>query len=295
MTARACCLFVALVACAVPVTTVQAQAASPEGEGLRWTGARRVGLPEYAVIAGAPVLLRIAEFAVPEPTGSRLGGGVLFDDDVRAALRVESRDARDDANLFSDASWLSSMAYPFVDALVVAWLVRGSPDVAFQLVVLSAQSFAITAFVTELSIHRLARERPGKSECALDSNYSETCAEPSAFRSLPSGHTSGAFTGAALACAHHLNVPLYGDGLADVAACGLALAWASAGGVARIMTDRHWASDVLLGAGIGLSIGWLLPELVYYTSVPLDDAGGRASLTPVALDGGVGLVGVGQF
>ena len=268
-----------------------------EGAELRWSPHRRVGLAEYAVTLGSPVLLRMANYALTEPGAARLGGGVLFDDAVRDTLRLRSRDRRDAADLFSDVSWLSSMAYPYVDALLVAWLLRDSPDVAWQMIVISTQAFSITSFVTELSIHHAARERPGQQECAVDPNYAPTCSSNASFHSFPSGHTAGAFVGAGLACAHHLNLPLYDGGAADVVACGLALTWASANALARIASDRHWVSDVIVGAGIGLSLGWLMPELIYFADPETGDlSAGRPLILPFGgPDGSVGLFATGTL
>jgi hypothetical protein len=50
----------------------------------------------------------------------------------------------------------------------------------------------------------------------------------------------------------------------DAAACATGLALATAVGVLRIAADRHYATDVLLGAGVGLLSGWLLPWLLHY-------------------------------
>jgi membrane-associated phospholipid phosphatase len=281
-------LFCLLAVCGLLPATASAQG-DPE-PGLRWAPHRRVGLPEYATTLAAPVLLRFAQYALPSPDSARLGSRpVLFDEDVRSALVLGSRGARDDANRFSDVAWLSSMAYPYVDALLIAWVYRGSPDVAWQMTVISTQAFAITALITELSIHHLTRDRPGQEQCAMDPDYAPTCSGDSSFHSFPSGHTAGGFVGAGLACAHHLNLPLYGGGAPDVAACGLALTWASANAVARLMSDRHWASDVIVGAGIGLGLGWLMPQLLYYGATSTDESSSLLVL-PVA---GPGMVGLG--
>jgi len=68
------------------------------------------------------------------------------------------------------------------------------------------------------------------------------------FHSLPSGHTSVAFSAAGYVFARTSN--------AWVRWSGLLLA--SGVGAARIYFDRHWLSDVIMGAGIGFSVGYLI-------------------------------------
>ncbi len=66
----------------------------------------------------------------------------------------------------------------------------------------------------------------------------------SAYNSFPSGHTATAFVGAEL-----LRLE-YGESLPWVAAAGYAVATLT--GVMRIYNNRHWAGDVLAGAGVGI-------------------------------------------
>ena len=66
----------------------------------------------------------------------------------------------------------------------------------------------------------------------------------SAMTSFPSGHTSLAFSGAEL-----LRLE-YGQTSAWIPAAGFAVAVLT--GFMRIYNDRHWAGDVLAGAGIGI-------------------------------------------
>lgn len=69
--------------------------------------------------------------------------------------------------------------------------------------------------------------------------------------SFPSGHTSSAFTSAALVC-----------GMADRYTCVTGLLIASSVGYLRIAGDRHWASDVAVGMALGVANGVLIPKLV---------------------------------
>jgi len=73
----------------------------------------------------------------------------------------------------------------------------------------------------------------------------------SAYNSFPSGHTTSAFTGAEL-----LNQE-YGS--SSVLYPILGYGAASATGMMRLMNNRHWLSDVLVGAGIGM----ISTKLVY--------------------------------
>jgi membrane-associated phospholipid phosphatase len=107
--------------------------------------------------------------------------------------------------------------------------------------------------------------RPAERGCQGDPNYSDKCSNAADLNSsFLSGHTTLAFASAGLMCAHHQNLALYGGGAADVLACLGALSAASAAGVLRVMSDNHYASDVLLGTGVGLLGGYGLPTLLHY-------------------------------
>ena len=63
---------------------------------------------------------------------------------------------------------------------------------------------------------------------------------------------------------HHAHLPLYGSAAGDAAACAVALLAAGTTGTLRVVSDNHYASDVLLGAAIGLGSGLGLPWLLHY-------------------------------
>lgn len=72
-----------------------------------------------------------------------------------------------------------------------------------------------------------------------------------AFFSLPSGHSTVAFAVAA-SLAREIDHPAATIGLYSAAA---------AVGFSRMYADKHWGSDVLLGAAIGTSMAWWLDAL----------------------------------
>lgn len=77
------------------------------------------------------------------------------------------------------------------------------------------------------------------------------------FNSFPSGHTTTAFLGAEMLRRE------YGDEYPAIAVAGYTVA--TGVGLMRIYNNRHWASDVLAGAGIGILSAslmyWLAPYL----------------------------------
>jgi hypothetical protein len=85
----------------------------------------------------------------------------------------------------------------------------------------------------------------------------ETRPDHSTRNSLPSGHTAIAFAGATIFHKEygHLS-PWYSIG-------GYTLATIT--GISRIINNRHWASDVIVGAGVGIvstDIGYLLGDII---------------------------------
>jgi membrane-associated phospholipid phosphatase len=47
-------------------------------------------------------------------------------------------------------------------------------------------------------------------------------------------------------------------------ACALATTGAVATGVSRLMSDRHYATDVIVGFGFGFGFGYAVPTLLHY-------------------------------
>jgi membrane-associated phospholipid phosphatase len=80
-------------------------------------------------------------------------------------------------------------------------------------------------------------------------------------------------------------LPLYGGGLPDVLACAIPLVVATGVSVLRLAADRHYASDVIVGALAGFGGGFGLPTLLHY-------GGGAAktvTLVPSATEEYVGI------
>jgi len=77
--------------------------------------------------------------------------------------------------------------------------------------------------------------------------------------SFPSGHTANAFA-AALAVFHGVHARHPNSSLPWLV-LGVGLALSTTVGLGRVFGGEHFPSDVVAGAAIGASVGWLVPEL----------------------------------
>jgi membrane-associated phospholipid phosphatase len=66
-------------------------------------------------------------------------------------------------------------------------------------------------------------------------------------------------------CANHSRIALYGAAWADAAICALSAANALATATTRVVAVRHYASDVIVGTGVGFGIGYTVPVLLHYS------------------------------
>jgi membrane-associated phospholipid phosphatase len=223
--------------------------------------------PRYAelLLTGASAVAAVGAFTlVPNPTRTRWLGGILFDDAARDALRARKPGLRDAIRTASDLTLITSvLQVGLIDGLLIP-LLDASPDVAVELTMINAQAFAINLAVSTLINKTVGRARPPTADCRRDSHFDPLC-NTGTNASFPSSHTSTAFTAAGLTCVHHAYLPIYGGGW-DTAACVESLAVAAATGLFRVAGDRHYATDVIAGAAIGFSIGYLYPWLMYYRS-----------------------------
>jgi len=239
-------------------------AAAPAGaEPLRWRDEwPRFRPAEWAFTVGTGLQAGFAVFVANEPRRN-FEGGWLFDDAVRSALRARTRDGRTAAATASDFMYYGLIAYPLFDAPVTA-SARGARDVAVQTLAINLGGFAVSGTYAILA-EKAGRARPSAAECDRDPAYDPRCDDKARLNeSNVSGHTSVAFAGAGLTCAHHLHLPLYGGGAPDVAACVAALSTATAQATLRVVSDNHYATDVILGSALGLAGGYLLPWLLHY-------------------------------
>ena len=230
---------------------------------LTWTHTRfRDG--EYVAI-GAMVLLTVPGLAI-QPSKGRFPAGVGFDESARDTLRISDWEERQTARDASDVLLTVALNYPLiVDAAVVAAWYRDAPDVGWEMAMIDLEAFvanaALATWVSALS----SRERPYGRNCPAERELQDQdCASNNRYRSYFSGHTSTAFVSAGLVCSHHMNVPLYGGGAPDGAACGLALGAAGTMAYLRVAADQHYLSDVLTGAAVGSLVGFGLPWALHY-------------------------------
>jgi membrane-associated phospholipid phosphatase len=202
--------------------------------------------------------------ATTNPSEPRWTGGILFDDSARNWLRLHSAVGRTNAATASDFFLYAVGTLPFlVDAVLLTGFSRGRMDLAWQMFVVDAEAITLTAFIDTTVKRIAARQRPFVRECQLDPTLAD-CG--GSFTSGPnlsffSGHMAIASTAATLRCLQHLQYHLYGNTLGDAGACGVAVAAATLTGFLRIMSDRHYASDVLAGALIGVGSAFLIQSI----------------------------------
>jgi len=229
--------------------------------------------------------------AIIAPVGRRVSGGILFDEDVRDTLRLQDPQARYTARDVSDVILSLEATWPFfVDALIITWWFRGSPDAAAQMALVDAEALAVVTGLQGLTNTIATRERPYGRLCGTGELPDETadCQGSVRYRSFFSGHAAFAFMGAGLVCSHHVKLGLF-RGVGDTLACITAYTGAAATATLRVMADMHYASDVLLGAAVGTTVGLVVPWL-HYREVNVANESkqlGTLRLVPVGIGLGV--------
>lgn len=248
------------------------------------------------VVTGVALGVAVGAAVTPVPE-SRLSGSLGVDDAVRSTLKADEYGWRRRAADLSDVGLAFSLTTPILfDALLGAWGRRGSPETAKQLVLIDVQTFAVAGAVTALTSAIVNRERPYavNGDCGTVYDPAHRDCEASfrfRYRSFFSGHTSISFTGASLVCTHHAQLGLFGPG-ADAGMCVAAMATAAGTGTLRIVADKHYASDVAVGAATGLLVGFGVPWLLHYRHAPpalLGRISDQVNLVPAA--NGAALVG----
>ncbi len=233
------------------------------GHRLDWQW-HRFGVVDYALTAVLTASYLTVEFAVPPPTEPNWRGGILFDESVREGMVAESRSGRDRAAILSDILTLAPQFIAAVDTVVVPLVFdSGNFDVAVQMALIDIQAIASIGLLSRSGHRFIARERPDVSPCTTDREYHGLCLG-GRYASFPSGHTASAFGGAGLVCAHHAHLPLYGGGAPDAVICVAAVGLAGTASMLRVTSDRHYISDVIVGAGLGAALGFVVPYFVHY-------------------------------
>lgn len=251
--------------------------------------------PSYPTVApwewatGAATLAGgISAFLFWHPAEPRWQGPILLDGPVQDALAVRSDDTRRILSGVSDVPFFLLMFGPSVlDIGVAVAGVRGRPDVAGQLLGMNLMTYGVAALLSYTVSAATARQRPLAVYCRDNPNYDAGCGDAAAENtSFFSGHVAAAFAGAGSTCAHHQHLPIYGEPW-DTLTCATTLVMATSIAVLRLMTDNHYLSDVLVGAGVGIGAGYALPVLLHYQHAVI---GNHVTIAPQPMGSGFGVV-----
>lgn len=187
-----------------------------------------------------------------------MAAGILFDEDFRASIRLVSIDDQERARRVSDVLLMATMFGVTAIDTIITPLVQDDPDLAWQSSFAHVLALGITMAVGDVIKRITERPRPFTRECEEDPQR-PGCTDADSHHSFYSLHTGMAFTSAGFSCAMHVTRSLYADPAADGAMCGGALAMAATTGLLRVLSDRHYLTDVLVGGALGFLVGYLIP------------------------------------
>lgn len=198
-------------------------------------------------------------------------GGILFDDWASDNFGVyedqADRSTYDAWVLAGDIPFYGSLAWPVLDPLSVA-AIHGDWDAPTQMLLMNLEAYAFYAAALWTTQYVVRRERPSSDAlCETQPERAEdmgiACNGADRVRSFMGGHVGAVTLNAALTCMHHGQMDLYGAA-GDGVACG---AWVAAAGltfVSRTVTGKHYLTDNVLGAGLGLFSGIAIPYFLHY-------------------------------
>lgn len=227
-----------------------------------------------AIVAGSAVALYGAGYLVRRPAETAPPASLndinAFDRKMRSlGVGHRSLEKRRLLDHLSSATLMATVFQP-VGMLIVADVPnRWNRDVPVLL-----EATALTLSVNAFVKHLARRSRPQDHFCE-EEKIVVPC-RPDTRLSFYSGHTSAAFVaavaGGTLADLHHLEHRKW------IWASGLTLAATT--GVLRVMSDQHYATDVLTGMAAGSLAGWLIPKL--HKPDPLEPSARAAVPAPTA-------------
>jgi membrane-associated phospholipid phosphatase len=252
------------------------------------------------VLVGGSLVVR---FAGPQPDRN-WQGGILFDQAVTDAVAIRGT-GRPVVATISDVGFYSAMGFRLIDGALLPGLIHGNWDVSLQVSFIDLESFGIVAAVLWGSHLAIGRERPYMTTCRADPEFAarESDCTPSddTNRSFIAGHPAVGVTAAALTCLHHSHMPLYGR-VGDGFACWLTIVAAAANGAGRVLAEKHYTSDLILGVSLGIFAGYIVPKTLHYgwgdaTEKPRPTAsrGAGAVVLPSVTSGGLGLALLGWW
>jgi membrane-associated phospholipid phosphatase len=293
---RLAALGVALAALVLPTSAHARDLDEPGPVEWRWDKFRPV---EYPLTIGAMGAAMYFRFKV-DPPGTDARGGILFDEWIQDRAGIHNLKLRSQVAVMTDALFYGSMAYRFFDSTVFPWAYHKQGEVALQMTRIDLESFGTVAFSLWTLHLFFGRERPFARRCGDPAFAREEggCPLDSAEhnRSLFAGHPAVVMAAAGLTCTHHRHMKLYGGGAADTLACGLLIGAAGLTGVGRVITEKHYASDLVVGLGVGAFAGFVMPELLHYRHArPRQPATAerpplvQASVAPLITPGNLGL------
>lgn len=256
------------VACARPVFA-QTNSASPpllEPTDPEKPSLWRKEWPEFrtsegiaTVTAGLASLAIVIAGPIDQP---RWQGPILFDDAVRDGLRASGTETRRTYKAVGDWTYRLGPLLPLADVFLVSAIGRKDSKLALNLGGMLVEAYSYSGLFSEISTQLSARKRP-YSDCSEGGE----CDTQSFF----SGHSAIAATGAGLMCANHTRIALYGNPALDIGSCVLMSVNAVVTATSRVVADRHYATDVIVGTGFGFAFGYAVPVLLHYSYGPKRD------------------------
>ena len=194
----------------------------------------------------------------------------VLDPGARYLLRGRTAKVQRTFDRLSNYGWRMMAVFPYVD-VGVTYAIHRNGDVAAQMTLIDFQALTLSGLTYLLASRGAGRARPYRQDCdsRQDITTSKGCDVPFDNWSFYGGHAAAAFTSAGLTCVHHQHLPLYGGGAVESWACLWALSVATFTGAARVVADEHYASDVIVGAGVGWFYGYVMPKLLHYKDRPI--------------------------